>query len=134
MKAQDLRIKNYMLDRENRLCRVTEITLNDFKAPAFEGAITSLPNQPIPLTEEWFLKLGFEKWGRNDLPRTVSFNKEWVNIFPANSFSDFEGFGFMYYKKEVEKSTESARTVIKYVHQLQNLYFSLTGEELKLNK
>ena len=87
---------------------------------------------PIELTEDWLKRLGFKKFGRNDLPRTLSYKKDWISVFPANSFSDFKGYGFMYYKKEFAGSVESARTVIEYVHQLQNLFHSLTGSELEI--
>jgi len=88
--------------------------------------------EPIPLTEDWILGFGFHKWGRDDLPRTLSYSIDWVKIFPPNSFSDFVGYGFMYYKPDPDKSTESARVKIEYVHQLQNLYFALTGHELTI--
>jgi len=71
---------------------------------------------PIPLTEEWLLKLGFER-----LPNTMTYNYSSkcgsVSVFKmpnGNFFAD----GFI---KDVR---------LKSVHQLQNLYFALTGEEL----
>ena len=83
------------------------------------------PNQdnwikPIELTEEWLLKFGFEK-------EDFYFFKqyEWnnwgmrLNIFDG-SWVVFHGFANQF----------SELTVIKFVNQLQNLYFALTGEEL----
>jgi len=74
------------------------------------------PNRvkPIPLTEEWLDKFGFE---RNRDPQIVSPNRVlwFVNMLEFN-----EGF----------YCNETGLTVY-YVHQLQNLYYALTGEELK---
>lgn len=79
---------------------------------------------PIPLTEEWLLKFGFR----------LSVGAAWYNDkfndsyfkenFRLNKWDD--GRLFLWdYKFPNE---------IKYVHQLQNLYFALTGEELIINE
>ena len=81
----------------------------------------------IPLTEEWLLKFGFKKWGRDDIPRTVTYQLGWINIFPAQKYFGFNGYGFMYYK---ENGKEYAHTVIQFFHQLQNLIFGLTREDI----
>jgi len=88
---------------------------------------------PIPLTEQWLVKLGFKKWGRDDMPRTISYELPEMNIFPANDFCDFKGYGFMHYKPDKNKAGESARFKFNYVHDLQNLYKALTGSELSLS-
>ena len=74
--------------------------------------------RPIPLTEEWLLKFGFEKQHNED-DFDYWFKKGFCDdIFWEHS----EGFCHnLNYGGE-----------IKYVHQLQNLYFALTGEELVL--
>jgi hypothetical protein len=118
MKANELRIGNlifndfgevepiYGVDEKGILTKVEE-----------NGWSMCFKPKPIPLTEEWLLKFGFEHIKNN-----------WYNIFAVNNtfnvylFSDNEGF-------RVEIVSQSI-TVLKYVHQLQNLYFALTGEEL----
>lgn len=126
--TEDLRLKNWINHPERlgdiQVCSIQEDEIN-FKYQPSEFI-------PIELTEDWLKRLGFKKFGRNDLPRTLSYKKDWISVFPANSFSDFKGYGFMYYKKEFAGSVESARTVIEYVHQLQNLFHSLTGSELEI--
>jgi hypothetical protein len=76
--------------------------------------IDSLSLKPIPLTEEWLLKFGFERrpWGL--IINGLLFRDNIKN--PCEVLTLEIGNGF--------------RTEVKYVHQLQNLYFSLTGEEL----
>ncbi len=79
--------------------------------------------KPIPLTEDWLLKLGFEKYNDN------------------YSIDTLHGLNSGKPSKLVIRYTElqnmvvvrpGNRTIyIKSVHQLQNLYFALTGEELE---
>lgn len=83
--------------------------------------------EPIPLTEEWLLKLGGCKAQNNWFRFTAmpSENKEIITIhintssFITSCFGD-EALEPCFFKE------------CKYVHQLQNLYFALTGEELTL--
>lgn len=65
---------------------------------------------PIPLTEEWLIKLGFGK--QNGYPFEML--NGYIKIRNGIYF-------FKYYQLEIE---------LNYVHQLQNLYFALTSKEL----
>ncbi len=76
----------------------------------------------IPLTEEWLLKLGFELLYTGKFRKVYDFAKDL-----RFGYSDNHGL----------KNTPSAITFvgnsfshIKYVHELQNLYFALTQREL----
>jgi len=75
--------------------------------------------EPIPLTEEWLLKFGFQKGGFDYLKNNLEISKLNNGIFDAYC-TDLESFVFI--------------SEIKYVHQLQNLYFALTGDELTVNE
>lgn len=68
----------------------------------------------IPLNEEWLLKFGFELINGN------KYRNGHIELLdgPNHCYEYFYG-GF---------------TKIKYVHQLQNLYFALTGEELEIKE
>ena len=73
----------------------------------------------IPLTEEWLLKLGFEKRG-------IIYEKfvhELENLF----IGKLTDYGFAYY---VDKNDSQPLVYVKYVHPLQNLFYSLTNQEL----
>ncbi len=73
-----------------------------------EYSIEFLNNfEPIILTKEWILKLGFKKFC-ND------YTKKGIILHTRKR-------GFI-----IKKSVPQ----MNYVHQLQNLYFALTGEEL----
>lgn len=72
----------------------------------------------IPLTEEWLFKLGFKLNTRvhsNGSDCVVSKDLSWIGIYSERMEDD------------------AIFNCPKYVHQLQNLYFCLSGEELKLN-
>lgn len=75
---------------------------------------------PIPITEEWLLKFGFTNGVK------VDGNGQTIDI----TLSDNEFFlgGF-----DACISGQCFMGNIKYVHQLQNLYFSLTNTELIWN-
>ena len=80
--------------------------------------------EPIPLTEEWLVKFGFvahEHYEGN------------YNII-SNSKQRF----LIRTRTDVVQIRLNGRPIInkmpEYVHQLQNLYFALTGEELTINK
>jgi hypothetical protein len=117
MKASELRIGNLVYYRKEAY-NVVLIAEDLIKVDIGYGAVQRFeknpiisPNidelKPIPLTEEWLLKFGFEQM---DLHR---FNLE-ISILSTDRGMYFQ------------------TTIINYVHQLQNLYFALTGNELNL--
>ena len=131
MKAKDLRLGNYVLsnlpqtNHENDYYTVDLILLEIFD---------SVEVEPIQLTEEWLIKFGFEKdrevynlgipvFVKNNF--RIWDNRDKVEYEKILGYSDSSDFKFIYSK--------NIQPYIKYVHQLQNLYFSLTGEELKIN-
>ena len=72
----------------------------------------------IPLTEEWLLKFGFDENLELVIRESLSieFNEDmqaslWAGLYIAG---------------------EADSLKIEYVHQLQNLYFALTGEDLEV--
>jgi hypothetical protein len=119
MKANELRIGNliYYSDKQTT-CSVTDITISHI----YEGAMAAYP---IPLTEEWLLKFGFRI-------RDVKTAKK--HVF----YSQFKEHAYGFSRCRIVLGAESrvllGGTVIpcSYVHQLQNLYFALTGEELTI--
>ena len=83
-----------------------------------ENMYSSIVN-PIPLTEEWLLKFGFK------LDMEI-FN--WNATIGENEIGDFKLA--LRYSERIGWFFQSKCTVLKYVHQLQNLYFAICGEEL----
>ena len=91
------------------------------------GVVDWMNINPIPLTEEWLIKFGFEKDDVFD---------EFFTYLPIHdlcmdklSFRVDEGF--------ICYESIKYRTLLKhiqYVHSLQNLYFALTNQELEIKK
>lgn len=132
---RELRFDNYLQDREGRLCRVEEITKSGFKAPSISGPLTSLPHSGVPLTEEWLVKMGFEKETNESLDWTYKLEyKGMANVhYEMDSIGVFKnGGGGWSVLFNCSQDSQSFLTSIKYVHQLQNLCHSLTGNELKI--
>ena len=83
-----------------------------------QSGITPVYIKPVPLTEEWFLKFGFKPLGN-----TFEF---WENsIYSVEKEGNFW---------QVYYASNDRMVQIKYVHQLQNLYFALTGKELTIKE
>lgn len=79
----------------------------------------------IPLTEEWLLKFGFEK---ND---NKSFSDAFLFIMVGGSklhINPDNGVVWIVRDGNIFNNPQ----LIRFVHQLQNLYFALTGEELEI--
>ena len=71
--------------------------------------------KPIPLTEEWLLKFGFMK--------------SMSNWYSNNDYAIELCESFI----QIDIGYTTITVDVKYVHQLQNLYFALTGEELEIS-
>lgn len=77
---------------------------------------------PIPLTEEWMLKFGFENSYRSDFTVTM---QHATNDKFGIKINVSTGMSLVYLGIPIR---------IEFVHQLQNLYFALTGEELTIKE
>jgi hypothetical protein len=119
LKAKDLRVGN-CVNNCGQYCFLMAIYKNNkvelgyFKdSIGFIRSLDDVGIKPIPLTEEILLKCGFQK-------KYKSYEK--------NDFTFIDGG----YDKFAYKLAILAKTP-KFLHQLQNLYFALTGEELQIN-
>lgn len=120
--TKELRIGNLVYSSNSSLAPLTDITIGLLNS-IHEGYRSA---EPIPLTEEWLLKLGFE----NNYPiasREYFISREGRKYY-CKVIDHYET-GFLFIMDYWE-----AGRMIKYVHQLQNLYFAITGEELPINK
>jgi hypothetical protein len=122
MKANELMIDNLLnkhwFNEGGTYDTPTKVSGNDLKY--WDKCGVQKDYTPIPLTEEWLLKFGFK-------PKMIE--TEYY------SFWKIGHLGARYDKKthEVEITYIGAFLKhIKNVHQLQNLYFALTGEELTI--
>ena len=114
MKSNELRIGNFTKQGEVKSFVENGIHVGFGKCYNFNEL------EPMPLTEEWLFKFGFEY---------NNSTYEWYDK-SAVFFIQMNYLGFdLIAKFKNERIKE-----IKYVHQLQNLYFALTNEELELKK
>jgi hypothetical protein len=155
MKATELRIGNYVYDINRR----SEIHLPDYNPykvlqielfnteilpieqnPATVEKWFKITNEdlsPIPLAEEWLLKLGFEKTEVNN-----GVIKQYYHDCTPPKYRNEHGLFFRFGEMRNEKykmywyasgavNSSMHSFPCEYVHQLQNLYFALTGNELQ---
>jgi len=97
--------------------------------------------QPIPLTEEILLKCGFEveKYiATGDFylcgKKVISINRRSYKIII--SADDYSNWNFLvdsnYLYKDISREIKQNILPFQYLHQLQNLYFALTNQELEV--
>lgn len=109
MEANELRIGNWV-DYNDRVYQVDSGTFID----------NSINNcMPIPLTEEWLIKFGFELF--KDKTYTIERDDKWKTKFSIWHNEENKCFCI---------AVQNFLYGFEYVHTLQNLYFALTGEEL----
>lgn len=80
--------------------------------------------EPIRLSEEWLKRMGFilkENRGYFAIYGTVRFHGDYLEL-------TVDSDGCWYYNFDSSNVSK-----IVYVHQLQNLFFALTGSELTIN-
>lgn len=80
--------------------------------------------KPIPLTEDILLKCGFVSKGKNLLGHI--FAKSFVHYYVTNKRDNFA------FRMNTPNDTSVFIREIEYLHELQNLYFAITGEELEV--
>lgn len=123
MKANELRIGNLVQNVYKDTFGISHETLCDFA----NGYVNL---KPIPLTEEWLIKFGFIK---------EDFMASGCEIYQLGSWrlakmiQPIKRDSFSLWHENMSPPTLRLST-IKYVHQLQNIYFALTNEELKFNQ
>ena len=118
MKATELRIGNLIL-HDLDVNEVIAISKDDIVIDGFAGKSDSF--QPIPITEEWIFKFGFEKVERN----------QWYSFYKLDDFKVLihtKDYSSMINWKDCSIEDKFNWTI----HELQNLYHALTGEELEI--
>jgi hypothetical protein len=120
MQSKDFRLGNYAMETinttDNRVVVINKIYDSFFCWHPWTNNGFHVSIRGIILKEEWMLKLGFVRtfhgWFKNGVVLELDKN---LNI------------RFEYHNGDIFTSK-----IITFVHQLQNLYFALTGEELEL--
>jgi hypothetical protein len=127
-----LRIGNFVFDDENEVMKIARIETkeytdwnngDEFSITIEKGSHNNNYYQSIingiPITEEWLLKFGFEKL------------TEKSKRFTSNTYTYGKGFSFIVHFNDNLLSVNFWQgNEKKYVHELQNFFFALTGVEL----
>lgn len=110
----ELRLGNYVMQHDysigNRQIEVNQLSISE---------VNYLGNEyctPISITKEWLVKFGF-----NQKEEGLYFKKGIIVVDPDDYLVLLDTVDPEYYIELPH---------IKYVHQLQNLYFDITGKEL----
>ena len=117
MEAKELRIGNYVKDHLGRVQKVSETRSDAYICYLSNGTKLKYKlntTKPIPLTEEWLVKFGFLLDLHHHRRLTYSLNR--ITTYKQDG---------VFWCDILWDCLE-----LKHVHQLQNLYFALTNEEL----
>lgn len=112
MKASDLRIGNWL---HSNITNIDfELEIGTLSTMIIYGNETGkrIWISPIPLSEEWLIKFDWNGY----------------NYLHIGSYFNIDSVGHLYYRSDYTGIN------IHYVHQLQNLYFALCGEELTIKE
>lgn len=123
MNVEELRIGNIIfISWKNAVNkRVAVVNLGAIMDLASNGSGSAYNYKPIPLSEKWLIKFGFEKQVTRYM---VSYKKGLIDI---SYFNKSKVISIYVGAQRIDNGER-----IKHVHQLQNLYFALTGEELEV--
>ncbi len=136
IKQKELRIGNYIETKGVDIYSWTVYSIGQM-----EGVHTLINGfrkdiiKPIPLTEEWLLRFGFEY--RSNVNDGVIVKEYYlrdsmvkcVESLSKHQFSTVSGKSFAFYK-----GGSFITGHLDYVHQLQNIHFAIFAEELELKK
>jgi len=136
LQASELRIGNLVKHdgKIGAVCVIYEDAINFTDETSLVGWYTlefdsETELKPIPLTEDWLLRMGFEI-------SPDELQDSWEGVSWQYKIHDFymlsnPVFYFAYnHDNHIEYFTDDA---MEYVHQLQNLFYALVGEELTIN-
>jgi hypothetical protein len=116
MKASELRIGNLISwISSGNIEKVMKIDIN------YVNIVSESDLKPIELTSEWLLKFEFN----SIVSKKRNFCIDW-SVKDKFEITEIHFNYFIYYVKNEEP------IYVTNVHQLQNLYFAITGKELKL--
>ena len=125
--TKELRIGNLVEDHNGVHYVIYAISRNSVIVDPPFGWFDISEIKPIPLTEEWLVKFGFEK---------SIFDDTYIEANKNDKCYRFDNPDECYYISYGKQNSMFCSVdygglkYINYAHQLQNLFYSLTGEEL----
>lgn len=129
MKANELRLNNLIKVKGLNEFDFLDYSVEKCNYHHIKDLETCNPDflyEPIPLTEEWLLRFGFIL--EDELYKIDKNKYHTISVLLSNNFC------MPFIKSNHHEASEGFSFYgIKYVHQLQNLYFALTNTELIWN-
>ena len=122
MEARELRIGNYVYDTKS------EVNIINLEALTYICKEPLNQVKPIPLTEKWLVRFNHTRTYSNKYQIFVDGMIFQIKLAQLVN-------GKWYITKVINTNgviIEVAITKIEFVHEYQNLYFALTGEELTI--
>jgi len=132
MKPNELRIGNHI--KITGSDKIHEVWSSGVMWVGENMPISCSAVEGIKLTPEWLERFGFKKQKASDFyidDWEDDYGDDWDLFILNNQESWFDQGQFIFQYADKETFIEDFK--IKHVHQLQNLYFALTGKELKEN-
>ena len=125
IRVTDFRIGNIILQGGNiTIIDSLERSINDWERTNHKR---TMDTEPIPLTEKWLLEFGFILYSTGSLCKHLNNDDSYLAI----DLKYGNGVWLNINQEGIENSIKLSH--IKYVHELQNLFFALTGVELSVS-
>ncbi len=139
LNPQELRIGNFVDVDKSEIAQIQKINSDEFQEfrneekgihvitfPFASGESEMFESniRPIPITEEWLIKFGFKLINIATNPYEFQYQLDYWIIRKSTEF------GIEVCQDLGEHYVNRLRS-IDFVHDIQNLYFSITGKELK---
>jgi hypothetical protein len=127
IQANDLRIGNILMSSKTSQTMTVKSINDTFCNCTFKGmkreslGFNYSELKPIRLTEDWLIRFGFKRDANIDFV----INHPLLTILIGGKDTYHSGHLLL-----IQNGNKIGNSEIKYVHQLQNLYFALTNEEL----
>ncbi len=116
IRPSELRIGNYVETPYDKYSSIRMVN-SGYISDRNNDMVSLSDCEPIPLTEEWL--------ERFDIHKDYIFDNEYKR--------DIDGY-LLYIEDIASCNVVNWDKPIKYVHEAQNLYFALTGNELEIKK
>ena len=113
LKSRELRLGNWVM--QGGVETIVDSLSRNIKDWDRTNNKRTIDCEPIPITEQWLIDFGFEKSGK------------W---FTKGMFISELNISVVYKTATILDTDEARIHFPEFIHQLQNLYFALTGEEL----
>jgi len=121
LSSKDFRIGN-LIAYKSEIVEISSLHSDDTfrikRGESTEGCFKISNAEPVQITREWLFRFGFEYTEIND-------------SYQIDSDLGFSIWGRIRHGFNVSVNSDQIGVEAKHVHELQNMYFALTGEELK---